>query len=343
MSAAVRADALTLEEATRILREAVRDKSYQLLPLGQEAAVYLRAKRKRLTDASYRDYESCLDKLARYYADLIIEDFEPPMGTTRIEEFLDAKWGDSAPRTYNKNLSIVTDFMKFQRMRGRMQRDPCEAIERARARQVHRTTFSGDQRRAIVSSQAELRDRIALRLLLDYGLRKGALTVIQFKHFDHVRKRLTIFTKGAKIRDIPIPHAAFWHDLERHLIDCEAKPDHYMMCRQKTVPRAGVVRFPEKPMGVHGMHLWWYGCLERAGIVVEGTTSGERMHKARHTAGQRVLDVSGNLKAVQKLLGHASIQTTGDVYADWDLDQLATTLADVLAEDDGEVVPPVED
>jgi integrase len=36
-------------------------------------------------------------------------------------------------------------------------------------------------------------------------------------------------------------------------------------------------------------------------------------HKSRHTAGQRVLDATGNLKAVQKLLGHASIQTTGDM------------------------------
>ena len=33
------------------------------------------------------------------------------------------------------------------------------------------------------------------------------------------------------------------------------------------------------------------------------------------TAGQRVLDERGNLKAVQRLLAHASIQTTGDAYA----------------------------
>jgi site-specific recombinase XerC len=58
------------------------------------------------------------------------------------------------------------------------------------------------------------------------------------------------------------------------------------------------------------------------------------MHKARHSAGQRVLDRTGNLKAVQKLLGHASIQTTGDVYADWDIDQLAQTMAEVLEDDD---------
>ena len=92
-------------------------------------------------------------------------------------------------------------------------------------------------------------------------------------------------------------------------------------------------------MGEHGLHDWWYACLERAGIVAVGTTSGERMHKARHTAGQRVLDATGNLKAVQKLLGHASIQTTGDVYADWDIDQLADTMRTVL-EGGSESFPP---
>jgi integrase len=59
----------------------------------------------------------------------------------------------------------------------------------------------------------------------------------------------------------------------------------------------------------HGMHSWWYRRLANAGTVPTGTSSGERMHKARHTAAQRVLDATGNLKAVQKLLGHSSIQT----------------------------------
>jgi integrase/recombinase XerC len=304
-----------LAEAARLTREAVRDKSYQLTPLGADAAGYLRAKRKRLTDSSYRDYESCLDKLARHFLDLQIQDFEPPAATERIEELLDALWGNGAPRTYNKNLSIVKDFFRFQILRGRLHGDPTLPIERARSRQVYRTTFTAEQRRAIAAEQPELCDRIALRLLLDYGLRKGTLQAIQFKHFDHQRRRLTIFTKGQKVRELPIPHTPFWLDLERHILEVEAKPDHYLMPRVKG-------------------NSWWYRRLAAAGIVEEGTTSGERMHKARHTAGQRVLDATGNLKAVQKLLGHASVQTTGDIYADWDIDQLAATMADVLAGDD---------
>jgi site-specific recombinase XerC len=48
-----------------------------------------------------------------------------------------------------------------------------------------------------------------------------------------------------------------------------------------------------------------------------------------------VLDKTGNLKAVQKLLGHSSIQTTADIYTDWDIDQLAATRAEVLVDDEG--------
>lgn len=333
MSATCDIPGLTLAQATRIVREAMRDKSYQLLPLGAEAAAYLRVKRKRLTESSYRDYEGGLDKLARHFADLELEDFEPPIGTERLEEFLDAQWGEGAPRTYNKNLSIVKDFFRFQILRGRLHGDPTLAIERARARQVYRTTFNTDQRRAIIAEQDDLRDRIALRLLLDYGLRKGALQAVQFKHFDHFRKRLTIFTKGQKVRELPIPHTAFWFDLERLIVETAAEPSHYLM-PGRVGNQSGSRLVPTRRLSAHGMHDWWYRCLTNAGIVATGTTEGERMHKARHTAGQRILDATGNLKAVQKLLGHASIQTTGDVYADWDIDQLAATLAEVLSEED---------
>ena len=76
-----------------MLDDSMRDKSYELLPLGEDVAAYLRAKRKRLTESSYRSYEGTLDKLARDFAALRVEDFEPPAGTARLEQFLDDRWG----------------------------------------------------------------------------------------------------------------------------------------------------------------------------------------------------------------------------------------------------------
>jgi integrase len=325
---------LTLAEAARIMREAVRDKSYQLLPLGEDVAAYLRAKRKRLTDSSYRSYEGTLDKLARDFPDLRVEDFEPPAGSARLEQFLDARWGDQAPGSYNVCLAHVTDFFKHYQRQGRLHGNPTLIIERARKRDVLRTVFTAEQRRAIVAGAEEQRDRVALRLLLDYGLRKGALRAVQFKHFDWQRRELMIFTKGAKIRNLPLPDAVLWTELERLILETAAEPTHYLMCLIKPIPRAGIRRFPARQMSSTAMHRWWYRQLEHAGIVATGETKGERMHKARHTAGQRVLDATGDLKLAQRLLGHASIQTTGDIYVDYDNATFAAKMADVLRDDD---------
>jgi len=148
-------DRLTLAEAARIVREATRDKSYQLTPIGAEVAAYMRHKRKRLTDASERGYESFLDKLARDFADFDkLAQFEPPDGTRLIEDFLDKRWGELAPGTYNVALSIVRDFFKWACARGYMRGNPTDAIERAKARQPHRTTFSADDRRRIVADRS---------------------------------------------------------------------------------------------------------------------------------------------------------------------------------------------
>lgn len=344
---------LTLAEAARMMRDATKDKSYRAFPLGGEAGHYLRWKRGRLTASSYRDYEACLDKLARYFMDLEIGEFEPPLGTERLEEFLDHQWGDASARTYNKATSVLRDFFKWAVKKGKLHGDPAAQLERRKARDVYRTTFSADQVRAIIASQPELRDRLALRILFHTGIRKGALRRIQFKHFDHQRRRLTVFTKGQKVREVPIVDPHVWLDLERHILDWGARSDDFLLPRVKSVwagydkasggSTAKMVEYrvregetptcsPE-PMSDHGLHNWWYGCLERAGIVARGVTSGEKLHKTRHTAGQVLLDKTSNLKAVQKLLGHSSLQTTADVYVDWDLDQLEVVMRETVEED----------
>jgi integrase len=214
------------------------------------------------------------------------------VGITRVEEFLHRRWGHLEPRTYNKHLSIISDFFKFQVGRGNMAGNPTLPIERAKTRDPHRETFNQNQVRGIIASQDDLRDRIALRLLLNYALRKGELRAVQFKHFDHVRLRLTVFGKGGTVTPVPIPEQAFWHDLERLILDTEAQPGHYLIPGARG-NRHGTRLLPDTMISNHRLHDWWYSCLARAGVVAEGTTKGERMHKGRHTAGQALLDATG--------------------------------------------------
>jgi site-specific recombinase XerC len=64
------------------------------------------------------------------------------------------------------------------------------------------------------------------------------------------------------------------------------------------------------------------------GYVNDSWESVLRSLRARH----RRCEPPGNPKAVQKLLGHSSISTTGDIYVDWDIDQLAAVLPEMQEE-----------
>jgi integrase len=374
---------LPTTELVLVPREVVEPRA---VSLPRAAATYLLFKRKRLTAASERGYCAVLDAFSAAHSDLLIADLEPPHGSTLIEDFLTARWGDRAPRTYNKSHSILSDFIKFHVARGTLHRDPMLTLDRAKPRQFHRTTFNAEQRDRIFAANPEPRDQIALHLLLDYGIRKGALQGVRFDDFNHEARRLVVFTKGGKIHELPIPDDHVWT-----LLDDLAEPgNHYLLPKQvqrRRIPphrqqlrQAGdlvtallnavasvddpacarelarvteaateaarwlslgvaaasvqVRRTYAAPIGDHAAHDWWYRCLNRAGIVDKGVTRGQRMHKARHSAGQRVLDKTGNLKAAQTLLGHATIATTGDAYTGWETVQMAGTMRDVLGLDD---------
>lgn len=345
-------------------------------------AVYLLNKRKRLTPKSERGYYGILREFLAQFPDQKLDLFEPPTGSALIEDFLNVKWGHRAPATYNKGHSVLSDFFSWHVKRMNLMRDPMLVIEKAKKRPFYRTTFSEKQCIAILMANPEPRAQVALRLLLFYGIRKGALQNIRFEHFDREKSMLTIFTKGEKIQHIQIVSDSIWDLLDeigapghhyliprqlqrrrrpphgkqldrmRALLDevqqlaVEAQTDenswreagelvahldlaHGWLDRTVDAAKVKVRRFDEEPIGEHGLHDLWYRWLARAGIVDKGITRGERMHKARHTAAQRVLDETHNIKAAQKLLGHASSATT-ETYTEYSDDQLGQDMGHVL-------------
>jgi site-specific recombinase XerC len=138
-----------LQVAARLQRDAMKNKAYRAFPLGQEAAAYLRRNRGRILPNIYTTYESCLDKFARFFADLELSDFEPPVGTERLEEFIDEEWGERSARTRAKNISILKGFFEWTVLQGKLHGDPARPIRPPKKRGVERTIFSKDQERAI--------------------------------------------------------------------------------------------------------------------------------------------------------------------------------------------------
>lgn len=354
--------------------------------LVRAANTYLMSKRRRLAETTQRGHQQVIDELTARHPKMRLAEFEPPNGAFLLEDFLADRWGHLAPRTYNKALSVLNDMFSWHVARGTLLRNPVATLERAKPRPTLRFTFSELQVARIFDANNDPRDQIALRLLLHYGIRKGALRGVRFGDFDQERRRVTVVTKGSKVHVLPLVDERIWLLLD----ELHEPPHHYLLPREKRRRRISVdrgvfqeasdalgdlavavaavrdaaaareralleeqieatfgmlglmveaaafqivSRYPDQPRGQHGLHLWWYRCLARAGVVEPGTTRGRRMHAARHTSIQRVLDRTGNLKAASVLAGHSSIGTTGDTYSGWETGQLAGTMETTLGLD----------
>lgn len=65
------------------------------------------------------------------------------------------------------------------------------------------------------------------------------------------------------------------------------------------------------PLTAQGLQCIWREAIKRAGLPRELS-----IHSARHTIAVHLLKKTGNLRFVQKQLGHASPATTANMYAD---------------------------
>jgi hypothetical protein len=280
--------------------------------MGQRAGEYLRWKRGRLTDSTYRDYEACLDKLARFFARPGARRLRAPCRHTRLEEFLDAS-GGRRPRARTTRTCRSSRTSSSGHAARHLHGDPALSDDPAQEAGRPPGDLLGDDPQEDLAdgpgrepASRPARPSSAARLRAPQG-RAAAGAVQALRPFappaDHLHE-------GREDPRPPDPRpSASGTTCRSSSSRSRREPSHFLLPPKQHLrgyDPDGSSRFerkvyPDKPMGAHGLHDWWYGCLQRAGIVARGRRRGEKMHKARHTAGQRVLDKTGNLKAVQKL------------------------------------------
>jgi integrase/recombinase XerD len=291
-----------------MMRDALRDRSYRATPLGLEVSRYYRWKKNEwgATAETLRDYEAILAKLALDHADLKLPNFEPPLGTERLRDFIDNRWGDKAGRTRAKVISVLRDFFAYQVREQRLHGNPALPISRPRRRDSTRGTFNGEDVAKLLASCTRQRDRVAVLLLFRLGLRKGELARLQFRHYDG--RNLTVQGSSATSS-----------------IDGQHRTSS-SSTRRRSAPSStagqwasfGKNRLSE--LSPTAIHRWWTKRLQDAELP------HRPMHEARHTAITQFLRDTGNLKLAQMLAGHADISTTANIYAHLDTSDLETAL-----------------
>ncbi len=135
-------------------------------------------------------------------------------------------------------------------------------------------------------------------LALATGLRVSELAAIQIKDID--LKRGFIKVRRKKRKKKIVDSLAISPDLIKHLKE-------YIEDRA-----AGKLFVGERgDLTRYGLQQIWKSAVKRAGLPKELS-----IHSARHTMAVHLLKKTGNLRQVQKQLGHASPATTANMYAD---------------------------
>ena len=160
---------------------------------------------------------------------------------------------------------------------------------------------SGDDFRA-------LRDRALLELAYSSGLRLAELAGLDVDGVDLATAEVRVLGKGSKERIVPVGAAA-------------------RLAIEAWLPgRAAVAKPGERALfvGERGARLSRRGIQARVAVLaaLQGLDRHVHPHMLRHSFASHVLQSSGDLRAVQEMLGHASIAST-QVYTHLDFQALA--------------------
>ena len=224
-------------------------------------------------------------------------------------------------RSIQRALSAARSLYRYLVRERLVRSNPFDGIRAPRGERKLPETLSADQAAKLVAiepkSDLDYRDRAILELFYSSGLRLSELSGLDVKHLAtrnssgwvDLKERVAFVTgKGGKERLLPIGRYA--HDA------LQAWCEH----------RGGVAAQDERAffVGRSGRRLGVRAIQQRVQVWAkrQGLGHGVHPHMLRHSFASHLLESSGDLRAVQELLGHADISTT-QVYTHLDFQHLA--------------------
>jgi len=142
--------------------------------------------------------------------------------------------------------------------------------------------------------------RMLVDLALSTGLRVGEMAALRIRDVDLKRGCLSVIRlkRKKKVKET----LALGKDIAQHL------REYIAWTGEK---RGQLLVGSRGPLSAQGLQRVWKRSVKLAGLPKELS-----IHSARHTIAVALLRKTGNLRQVQKQLGHASAATTANIYAD---------------------------
>jgi integrase/recombinase XerC len=254
-------------------------------------------------------YRRDLAKLLRWMEVQGIDAFDA-LEPNRMRSFVAAEHrGGLSPKSLQRLLSSCRGLFRQLHREGLMTHDPVAGV---RGPKVHRKlpqVLDVDEATSLVEAVGDsaltLRDRAMLELFYSSGLRLSELTGLRWINLDLQAGEVRVLGKGNKTRIVPVG---------RHAITAlRALGEDEGMVPESPVFR-GRGGAPINPRTVQ--------LRMKTLAMQQGMAKHVHPHLLRHTFASHMLESSGDLRAVQELLGHADIATT-QIYTHLDFQHLA--------------------
>ena len=219
-----------------------------------------------------------------------------------------------AGSSIQRSLSAVRSLFNYLGRSQAQRHNPAAAVQAPRRPRKLPKTLDADQvdryLRFAGDDPITRRDRAMAELFYSSGLRLAELTAANLQDLDRHSRLLTVTGKGRKTRTVPVGAPAL-QALERWLEvrepdegDDDAQRALFLSHRGTRISRRNV-----------------QDRLRRQGRA-SGMLQDVHPHMLRHSFASHMLESSGDLRAVQELLGHANISTT-QIYTHLDFQHLA--------------------
>jgi len=209
-------------------------------------------------------------------------------------------------------LSSLRSFLDWQVSQGLLAANPAKGIATPRAGRPLPKNIDVDSVNQLLSidlnDPLSVRDRTMLEVMYGGGLRLSELVNLDCQHLELESGEVWVMGKGSKERRLPIGRTAIeW--LER-----------WLAMRELFLPEDQAVFVSQQ-----GKRISTRNVQKRFAQwgVLQGITTHVHPHKLRHSFATHMLESSGDLRAVQELLGHANLSTT-QIYTHLDFQHLAS-------------------
>jgi integrase/recombinase XerC len=224
--------------------------------------------------------------------------------------------GGISPRSVQRRLSAARTFFGYLQREGSAPRNPALEVRAPKAKKRLPATLDADQMGRLLDFRTEdslaVRDKAIMELFYSCGLRLNELVGLNLDAIDLQDHTVRVTGKGNKTRIVPIGKQA--RVALRKWLEHRAT----LTPRGAAGARAAVfLGRTGRPLSVRSVQLRVAAWARRRGLTVH-----VHPHMFRHSFATHLLESSGNLRAVQELLGHADIGTT-QIYTHLDFNHLA--------------------